>query len=133
MIANASTAWCGSFAFFILPVKIRWLALLTWIWYGYRFLLGDWMVRVMIAASVLNYFLFFGRDIWRAMKHGHRRMRHQARTLRTIRSRFAAMSRIESGCSSSPVLSASSKMRARSLRATPNAWCSAAFATACSS
>jgi hypothetical protein len=68
--------------FFILPVKIRWLALLTWILYGFQFLFGDWMIRVMIAASVLNYFLFFGSEIWRDMKLGHRRMRHQARAIK---------------------------------------------------
>jgi hypothetical protein len=66
--------------FFILPVKIRWLALLTWILYGFEFLFGDGMGRVMVAASVLNYLLFFGADIWQDVKHGHRRMRHQART-----------------------------------------------------
>jgi hypothetical protein len=67
---------------FILPVKIRWLALFTWIMYGWQFLFGDWMSRVMIVASVLNYLLFFGADIWRDMKQGQRRMRHQARALR---------------------------------------------------
>jgi hypothetical protein len=68
---------------FILPVKIRWLALLTWILYGWQFLFGDWMSRVMVVASVLNYLMFFGADIWRDMKQGHRRMRHQARAVRT--------------------------------------------------
>ena len=68
---------------FILPVKIKWLALIQWIGYALGFVAGDWMAKGMIAASVLNYFLFFGRDIWRDMKQGHRRMRHQARTLRT--------------------------------------------------
>ena len=70
------------YIFFILPVKIRWLALIQWFGYAYGFIFGDWMAKGMIAASVLNYFLFFGRDIWRDMKQGHRRMRHQARSLR---------------------------------------------------
>ncbi len=67
---------------FILPVKIKWLALLIWIGYGLNFLVGDWMVKGMIVASIANYFLFFGSEIWRAMKQGHRRMRHQAKTLK---------------------------------------------------
>ena len=50
--------------FFVLPVKIRWLALLQWIGYAYGFLFGDWMTKAMIVASVANYLLFFGRDIW---------------------------------------------------------------------
>jgi hypothetical protein len=65
---------------FILPVKIKWLALLQWIIYGLSFLNGDWMIRGMIAASVANYMLFFGRDIWLDAKHGHRRIRHQVRS-----------------------------------------------------
>ncbi len=66
---------------FILPVKIKWLAWLIWIGYGIRFLTGDWMEKGMIVASVANYFLFFGSDIWRSMKQGHRRMKHQAKSL----------------------------------------------------
>jgi hypothetical protein len=71
------------YLFFILPVKIRWLALLQWIGYGLGFLFGEWMTRAMIVASVANYMLFFGRDIWLDMKQGHRRMRHQARSLKS--------------------------------------------------
>ena len=36
----------------------------------------------MVAAAVLNYVLFFGRDVWRNMKHGRRRMQFQSRTRR---------------------------------------------------
>jgi hypothetical protein len=67
---------------FILPVKIKWLALLQWIFYGLQFLGGDWMVKGMVVASVANYLLFFGRDIWLGAKQGHRRMQHQARSLK---------------------------------------------------
>ena len=71
------------FIFFILPVKIKWLARLQWAGYAIAFIFGgDWMSKALIAASVLNFFLFFGRDVWRDMKQGHRRMKHQARTLR---------------------------------------------------
>jgi hypothetical protein len=67
---------------FVLPVKIKWLAWLQWIFYGLTFLGGDWMVKGMVVASVANYWLFFGRDIWQGAKQGHRRMQHQARTLK---------------------------------------------------
>jgi hypothetical protein len=67
---------------FILPVKIRWLALITWIGYGLAFLSGDWMAKGMIVASILNFLLFFGRDIWRDVKQGRRQMQFQARTRR---------------------------------------------------
>ena len=68
---------------FVLPIKIKWLALIQWIAYAYGFILGDGMSRGMIAASVLNFLLFFGKDIWLDMKQGHRRMGHQARALRS--------------------------------------------------
>lgn len=68
--------------FFVLPVQIRWLALIQWIIYGWTFLVGDWMARGMIVAAVANYLLFFGRDIWFDVKHGHRRMRFQAKAVK---------------------------------------------------
>lgn len=69
--------------FFILPVKVRWLALITWIFYGLQFVFApDWLSRVLIVMAVLNYLIFFGRDIVRDAKQGHRRMQHQAKTLR---------------------------------------------------
>jgi hypothetical protein len=40
--------------FFVLPVKVKWLALLQWIGYAVGFLFGTWMMRAMIAASVAN-------------------------------------------------------------------------------
>jgi hypothetical protein len=67
---------------FILPVKIKWLAMLQWIFYGLQFLSGNPMVMGMVVASVANYFLFFGRDIWQGAKQGHRRMQHQSRALK---------------------------------------------------
>jgi hypothetical protein len=66
---------------FILPVKIKWLAWLMWAVYAWNFVTAPtWLPRMMIVAAVLNYLLFFGRDIWRGIKHSHRRMRFQART-----------------------------------------------------
>jgi hypothetical protein len=49
--------------FFILPVKIKWLALLTWAVYGYEFLVGGWSGRLQVIAALGNFFLFFGRDL----------------------------------------------------------------------
>lgn len=65
--------------FFILPVQIRWLALLTWIGYAIGFIWGSWIIRLQIAASVLNFFIFFGSDIFLRMKSGRRFMAQQAR------------------------------------------------------
>lgn len=65
--------------FFILPVKVKWLALLTWIFLGYQFFSGNFAVKLLIAASLANFFLFFGSDILARMRGGQRRMQRQAR------------------------------------------------------
>lgn len=69
--------------FFILPVKIKWFALFTWIWLGFEFFTGGNAVRLMIAASLANFFLFFGLDILARMRGGRRRMKQQARQFAT--------------------------------------------------
>jgi hypothetical protein len=66
--------------FFILPLKIKWLALLTWIGYFLAVIYGTWTTRLLVGASVLNFFLFFGAAIARRMRSGHRRMARQAST-----------------------------------------------------
>ena len=68
--------------FFILPVKIKWLALLTWIGYGVTLVTADWLSRAMVLAAILNYLLFFGRDILRDARQGHRSMQFRARAMR---------------------------------------------------
>lgn len=67
------------YIFFILPVKIRWLALLTWVVYAYEILFGTWSTRLLVLASISNFFLFFGNDILWKMKAGKRVMGKQAR------------------------------------------------------
>jgi len=64
--------------FFVLPIKIKWLALLAWIGYGYGFLKGPGMARVLILAALLNYILFFGKEHLREWKQGRRRRSYQA-------------------------------------------------------
>ncbi len=50
--------------FFILPIRIKWLALANWILTGYFFVRGSWSLRVAIIASLGNFFLFFFRELW---------------------------------------------------------------------
>ncbi len=66
--------------FFILPIQIKWLALLAWLGYGYSLIQGDGMSRLLIVASVFNYLLFFGRDHWRDIKNRYRRKSYQSQT-----------------------------------------------------
>jgi Pyruvate/2-oxoacid:ferredoxin oxidoreductase delta subunit len=65
--------------FFILPVKIKWLALLTWIGYGYKLAVGSWPTRLMVLAAIGNFLVFFAGDIVQRIRTGRRRMSHQAK------------------------------------------------------
>ena len=67
--------------FFILPVKIKWLALFTWLVNGYYLITGGWPLRLQILASVGNFLLFFARDILSTMRHRQRAMTQQAQRL----------------------------------------------------
>ena len=65
--------------FFVLPVQIRWFAILTWTGYAVGFISGGWTIRLGIAAAVLNFFIFFGRDLFQRMLSGRREMAKQAK------------------------------------------------------
>ena len=63
--------------FFVLPVKVKWVA---WILAGFlaiAFLNGAWSGRVMILSGLANYALFFGKDLYQTMYYRKRRMDHQ--------------------------------------------------------
>jgi hypothetical protein len=64
--------------FFLLPVKIKWLALLTWIGLSYVLIFDPWFNRLQVLASVCNFLLFFGHDLILKARAGHRRMAWQA-------------------------------------------------------
>ena len=49
--------------FFILPIKMKWLALLNALYYIYNFVFGAWDVRIAILLSLVNLVLFFGGDM----------------------------------------------------------------------
>ena len=65
--------------FFILPVKIKWLALIQWIGYGLALLFGGWSARLAVLAAVGNFLVFFSREIVERVKSGRRHMKQQVR------------------------------------------------------
>lgn len=65
--------------FFILPVKIKWLALIQWLFYGYALLFGSWPIRLSVLAAIGNFLLFFTGDLVNLVRTGRRRMQHQAK------------------------------------------------------
>lgn len=62
---------------FILPVKVKWLAWITWAMYTYRLLTGSNTERILIFAAVANFLLFFGRDIYDRVRSRQRRVRQR--------------------------------------------------------
>ena len=64
--------------FFILPVKIKWLALLQWLGYAYMCVVGGWSARLAVLAATGNFLIFFAGDIVERMRTGRRRMAYQA-------------------------------------------------------
>ena len=67
------------YVFFILPVKIKWFALLMWLGFAYTFVTGGWNARLAVLAATGNFLLFFAGEIVQRMKTGRRHMQQQAR------------------------------------------------------
>lgn len=58
--------------FFILPVKIKWLAIIAWALNFVQFVRGDLSERLQIGASVISFLVFFGPDMVRTLRSGRR-------------------------------------------------------------
>ncbi|PTX91481.1 rhomboid family intramembrane serine protease [Opitutus sp. ER46] len=58
--------------FFVLPLKIKWIALFTWALYGVNFFLGSWGLRLQIAAAAITFLLFFGSTMLRGARQSQR-------------------------------------------------------------
>jgi hypothetical protein len=58
--------------FFILPVKVKWLALIAWATNVVLFVQGNLATRMQIGASVIAYLVFFGGDLLRRVQNKQR-------------------------------------------------------------
>ena len=54
--------------FFVLPVKVKYLAWVNWFFIGFTVLASPVPLKVAALASVMNYFMFFGKDILSSAK-----------------------------------------------------------------
>jgi hypothetical protein len=63
--------------YFILPVKIKYLAMLEWAFIIYTVLTGSMPSKMAAIVSLINYFIFFGGDILSGAKSN--RQMHQSR------------------------------------------------------
>ncbi len=57
------------YVFFILPVKVKWLAWISGALLLLEFVGGGWDFRMAVVAALANYLLFFGADIVRDARH----------------------------------------------------------------
>lgn len=58
--------------FFVLPIKVKWIALVTWIFYGVQFVLGGLAVKLLLVSAVLNFLIFFFKDLYFKLRYGKR-------------------------------------------------------------
>ena len=54
--------------FFIIPVKAKYLAYIEWALYILAFIRGPWSHRFAIVFSLINFFLFFGPQVWSQLR-----------------------------------------------------------------
>ncbi|MGI5888140.1 MAG: rhomboid family intramembrane serine protease [Oscillospiraceae bacterium] len=54
--------------FFFIPIKVKWLAVIDAAFYIISLILGPGSVRVQILFSLLNFFLFFWKDMYLSIK-----------------------------------------------------------------
>lgn len=64
--------------FGLLPVKVKWLALITIAFGAYRFIASGLSTKLQIGAATITFLLFFGRDILGGMRNRQRQSVRQA-------------------------------------------------------
>lgn len=69
------------YIFFVLPVRIKWVALITWVMFGITILFGTNSSRLQAVAAVSNFLLFFGREVFFSARYAMKHMSEQATQL----------------------------------------------------
>ncbi len=63
--------------FFVLPLRVIWLAWLEAALLCINFLTTGWQGRIVILVSIANFLLFFGKDLWNSIRRFLRRMKNR--------------------------------------------------------
>lgn len=78
--------------FFVLPVKVKWIAAVVWVYYLLTLArgvsAGDWSDPAMILAATLNFFLFLGGDVYRLIRRNHAHMTRKREAVAAAREPF---------------------------------------------
>ncbi len=67
--------------FFIIPVKVKWLAILTWIALVASILSGTLETKTLVVLSLVNFFLFFGESIYAAITLRRKHIAYEAKSI----------------------------------------------------
>lgn len=54
--------------FYLIPVKVKWLAWLDWALFAVSFIFGNWPTRLAIVMSIVNFIIFFGPGFFKRIK-----------------------------------------------------------------
>lgn len=65
------------YAFMVLPIKAKWLGIVDAIYLVYEYVKGGYYMRLFIIVSLVNFFLFFGKDFIQLMYYTGRRYYHK--------------------------------------------------------
>ena len=67
------------YLFFILPIKLKWLAIVDLLYLTYIFIFSPWPYRIAILVSLLNFLVFFIPELWYMIKMFFTRMRNKSK------------------------------------------------------
>ena len=71
--------------FFIIPVKVKWLALIGWVFYAGALVTSlatqQWMHSLLIVAALANFFLFFWHDLLEMARRQGRKVKQQSHAM----------------------------------------------------
>lgn len=74
--------------FFILPVKVKYLGMLTAGMLAFQFIAADLSGKILISAAFLNFSVFFGADIMRRVKGSNKRMARKVSAIKDTSAPF---------------------------------------------
>lgn len=58
--------------FFLIPIKVKWIALVTWILYAIQFVMGGLGTKMLVLGAIINFLIFFSRDLYYKLRYGKR-------------------------------------------------------------
>lgn len=62
------------YLFFFIPVKVKYVAALTWAGYIWALIAGDWATRISVLVVIANFLIFFYRDLMQIAAVGKHEM-----------------------------------------------------------